>query len=236
MNQVSKIFIGDPIYNKASELSKYLVDEALNYGINKNLEIITISHFCYWYSHKIAWGSKVQNLQQKILINSIYKKNELGKKMTYDKYGKLIPLYQGGLTDNIIIHHYGNNGWKYPFWKLLSNKIMSRQIANIKNSYLEIYQELNFTMKLRFTIGWHENIFFDTHQQKIEGSQGMCHFIILNIDLDFTENIFKPKPEQVKPVKTGWFSSKPKKPERPNFGYTQIATDEDIYIEIKKLL
>jgi hypothetical protein len=184
--------------------------------------------------YKNGMGTKIQKLRPKILINSIYKNNELGKKMTYDTYGTYVPCYPERASDNVIIEYYGNDGWKYHFWKALSNKIMSRQIANIKNSYLEIYQILPYTMKL---LRFNNEVYFDTHRNtKIDGSKGMCHYFILDIELDFTENIFKPKPEPVKRIKTGWFSSKPKELEHPNFGYTKVATDDDIYIEMKKLL
>jgi hypothetical protein len=218
--------------NDLKEIIKHFTDDT-NRQFAEIMKNVNILHDLY----KNGMGSKIQKLELKILINSIYKNNELGKKITYDEYGKLIPRYRFGTTDDIIIRHYENDGWKYPFWKALSNKIMSRQIANIKNSYLDIYQKLPYTMKILFNLGWHERAYFDDHREgKIQGSQGMCHYFVLGIELDFTENIFKPKPEQVKPVKTGWFSSKPKEPERPNFGYSQIATDEEIYIEMKKLL
>jgi hypothetical protein len=182
-------------------------------------------------------GGPVQKLEPKIIINSIYNNNELGKKMTYDKHGKYIGKFIGGITDDIIMMKYENEGWKYPFWKALSNKILCRQIANIKNSYLDIYQKLPYTMKIQFNRGWHEHAWFDKQyiDMHVDNSQGMCHYIELSIELDFTKNIYAPKPD-VKPVKTGWFSSKPKEPERPRYGYTQVATDEDIYIEMKKLL
>jgi hypothetical protein len=218
--------------NDLKEIIKHFTDDTNRQfaEIMKNVNIL-------YDLYKNGMGSKIQKLEPKILINSIYEKNELGKKMTFDKRGKFIPRYQGGTTDNVIIHHYENDGWKYSFWKALSNKVMDRQIANIKNSYLEIYQKLPYTMKLMFNRGWHERAYFDECRgDTIQGSRGMCHYFVLGIELDFTENIFKPKPESVKPVKTGWFSSKPKEPERPNYGYTQVATDDEIYLEMKKLL
>jgi hypothetical protein len=218
--------------NDLKEIIKHFTDDTNRQfaEIMKNVNIL-------YDLYKNGMGSKIQKLEPKILINSIYKNNEIGKKITYDGYGELIPSYQGGITDDIIIRHYENDGWKYPFWKALSNKIMSRQIANIKNSYLDIYQKLPYTMEIIINYSSRKVAYFDTHREdNIQGSQGMCHYFVLGIKLDFTENIFKPKPDQVKPVKTGWFSSKPKEPERPNYGYTQVATDEEIYIEMKKLL
>jgi hypothetical protein len=181
--------------------------------------------------YKNGMGGLVQKLEPKILINSIYKNNELGKKMTYDEYGVYIGRYRGEITDDIIMMKYENEGWKYSFWKALSHKILCRQIANIKNSYLDIYQKLPYTMNM--ILG---NINFDKKTSgNINGSKGMCHYFIICIELDFSKNIYTPEPN-IKLVKTGWFSSKPKEPERPKYGYTQVATDEDIYIEMKKLL
>ena len=218
--------------NDLKEIIKYFTNDT-NRQFAEIMKNVNILHDLY----KNGMGSKIQKLEPKILINSIYKNNELGKKITYDDYGKYISRYAGGITDDIIIRHYENDGWKYPFWKALSYKVMKRQIANIKNSYLEIYQELPYTMKLMFNHGWHEHPYFYTRQgDNIEAAHGMCHYFILGIEFDFTENVFKPKPKLVKPVKTRWFSSKPKEPERPNFGYSQITTDDEIYLEMKKLL
>lgn len=181
--------------------------------------------------YKNGIGSSIQKLESTIIINSIYKNNDLGKKLTYDKYGVYIGRYEGGINDNIIISAYGNEGWKYNFWNSLSHKIICRQIANIKNSYLDIYQKLSYTINM--ILG---NINFDKNTSgNINGSKGMCHYINICIQLDFTKNIYIPE-TNIKQVKTGWFSRKPKEPKKPKYDYTLVATDEDIYIEMKKLL
>lgn len=132
------------------EIIKYFTDDT-----NRQFTEIINNVKMLYDLYKNGMPSPILKLEPKILINSIYKNNELGKKISCDKHGKNIHN-SGIISDDIIIMYYENKGWKYPFWKTLSHKILCRQIANIKNSYLDIYQKLPYTMKIMFNLGWNE--------------------------------------------------------------------------------
>jgi hypothetical protein len=78
MNQIAKIFTGDGIkFEKASDLSKYLIEKAMNYGKINNLEIVTISHYCNWYQNKLAYGGHIIVVYRKIIVQDNKEKESI---------------------------------------------------------------------------------------------------------------------------------------------------------------
>jgi hypothetical protein len=71
MNQISEIFVSSDSgtnFEKASALSKYLIEKAMNYGTKNNLEIVTISHYCYWYQNAQVFGGHIIVVYRKINV------------------------------------------------------------------------------------------------------------------------------------------------------------------------
>jgi hypothetical protein len=230
---------------------KEIIDYYTN-DVNKQFsEIIKNINITYQLYKKNQIKNNICNLNFNIYINSKDSDiNDLGKKMNFKEHLYLycsayIRRYYKNYTE--LICSCGNDGYKYLFWDELSNKILLRMITKIKNSYLDIYQKLPYTMEIDF----YDELLLNIKDYSTDISEyGFCHYIKFYVKLDFTNNIFKQEnidtlfeSEQNKKTekKKKLFCFNINKSEKiypiyPNFKYSPLVSNEDIYIEMKKLL
>jgi hypothetical protein len=184
------------------EIIKYFTDDT-----NRQFAEI-MDHVKMLYDlYKLGMGNPKNKFKKNIIIKSIYFENKLGKNISYNTWGKYQSMYYN-YTDNEFER-------KYPFWRDLSNNILYRLICNINNSYANIYEKLPYSIKISYDHDW--PYLEKNYDDKKDYTTSMCHYIVLNIKIDFAS---KPN--------LGKITNKSNN--------TQVITDENIYLQMAKLI